>query len=48
MVAAHGLARVPLGDVLGERARELGGDVLAVAPDTHGTDGFYARVLRRT
>jgi 16S rRNA (cytosine967-C5)-methyltransferase len=47
------LANVPLADVLGARARALSArpavDDLAftVAPDSHGTDGFYARVLRR-
>ena len=43
------LIDVPLADVLGERAPMLGVDELSftVAPDTHGTDGFYARVLRR-
>jgi 16S rRNA (cytosine967-C5)-methyltransferase len=43
------LANVPLADVLGDRARMLGVDELSftVAPDSHGTDGFYARVMRR-
>jgi len=43
------LANVPLVDVLGERAPTLAVDdwAFTVAPDTHGTDGFYARVLRR-
>jgi 16S rRNA (cytosine967-C5)-methyltransferase len=49
VLAAHPeLAGVPLADVLGERAAELGdGTTFTVAPDTHGTDGFYARVMRR-
>jgi 16S rRNA (cytosine967-C5)-methyltransferase len=39
---------VPLADVLGERAQALGrNDAFTVAPHTHGTDGFYARVMRR-
>jgi len=37
-------ARVPLGAVLPE-ADGLGGDLLRVAPHTHGTDGFFAAVL---
>ena len=43
------LASVPLSAVLGEaRARELGdGDAFTVAPDRHGTDGFFAHVLTR-
>ena len=43
------LVDVPLAEVLGGRAPALGVDELSftVAPDTHGTDGFYARVLRR-
>ncbi|MBA3500195.1 MAG: RsmB/NOP family class I SAM-dependent RNA methyltransferase, partial [Deltaproteobacteria bacterium] len=43
------LVDVPLAEVLGARAPALGVDGLSftVAPDTHGTDGFYARVLRR-
>jgi len=41
------LVPIPLGEVLGERAGALGrGDAFAVAPHTHGTDGFYACVLR--
>jgi 16S rRNA (cytosine967-C5)-methyltransferase len=47
LAARPELERVPLGDVLGERAAQLGGDVLTVAPDTHGTDGFFAAILRR-
>ncbi|MCW5808250.1 MAG: methyltransferase domain-containing protein [Deltaproteobacteria bacterium] len=48
-LAAHPeLAAVPLTEVLGDRAATFGdGDTFTVAPDTHGTDGFYARVLRR-
>jgi 16S rRNA (cytosine967-C5)-methyltransferase len=42
------LAAVPLAEVLGARAPALGADgAFTVAPDSHGTDGFYARVLRR-
>jgi 16S rRNA (cytosine967-C5)-methyltransferase len=42
------LVTVPITEVLGERARELGGgDAFTVAPHRHGSDGFYARVLRR-
>lgn len=42
------LARVPLADVLGARAAtfEHGGNFVT-APDTHGTDGFFAAVLHR-
>jgi len=49
LAARPELANVPLAEVLGERAPALGVDDLAftVAPDTHGTDGFYARVFRR-
>ena len=49
-LAAHAdLAAVPLGEVLGvERARALGdGDAFTVTPHRHGTDGFYAHVLKR-
>jgi 16S rRNA (cytosine967-C5)-methyltransferase len=42
------LATVPLTEILGERARELGdGEAFTVTPHRHGTDGFYARVMRR-
>jgi 16S rRNA (cytosine967-C5)-methyltransferase len=37
-----------LSDVLGDRAAQLGGEAFTVAPHTHGTDGFYARIMRRT
>ncbi len=42
------LARVPLAEVLGERAAAFdhGGDFV-IAPDVHGTDGFFASVLKR-
>jgi 16S rRNA (cytosine967-C5)-methyltransferase len=40
-----GLRRVPLRDVLGARADELGGDSFTVTPHRHGTDGFFAQVL---
>jgi 16S rRNA (cytosine967-C5)-methyltransferase len=42
------LATVPVTEILGDRARELGdGDAFTVTPHHHGTDGFYARVMRR-
>jgi 16S rRNA (cytosine967-C5)-methyltransferase len=42
------LATVPLTEILGDRARGLGdGDAFTVTPHHHGTDGFYARVMRR-
>jgi 16S rRNA (cytosine967-C5)-methyltransferase len=42
------LVVVPLTEVLGDRARALGdGEALTVTPHRHGTDGFYARVMRR-
>src|SRR5262249_49466085 len=50
LLAAHAdLSAVPLGEVLGpDRAAALGdGEALVLRPDRHGTDGFYARVLRR-
>lgn len=37
----------PLSDVLGDRAAAFGGEAFTVAPHTHGTDGFYARVMVR-
>jgi 16S rRNA (cytosine967-C5)-methyltransferase len=37
----------PLSDVLGDRAAKLGGEAFTVAPHSHGTDGFYARVMKR-
>lgn len=41
-------AAVPVRDLLGDRAEALGdGEHLRVAPHTHGTDGFFAAVLRR-
>ena len=50
LAAKPELTNVPLREVLGDRAATLGVDELSftVAPDLHGTDGFYARVLRRT
>ncbi len=54
ILAAHpDLAAVPLAERMGERAAALAGmpsdpDAMAVTPDRHGTDGFYARVFRRT
>lgn len=46
------LARVPLAEVVGARAAELGASAgddasFTVTPDQHGTDGFFARVLRK-
>src|SRR5439155_16501090 len=42
------LAAIPLSEILGARARSLGdGDVFTVTPHRHGSDGFFARVLRR-
>jgi len=39
---------VPLADLLGDRAHDLGdGTAFTVTPHRHGTDGFYAQVLRR-
>ena len=47
-VVGPGLARVPLTELLGERAHALGdGTALQVTPHRHGTDGFYAQVMRR-
>jgi len=38
----------PLKEIWGkERANELGGDLLRLAPQRHDTDGFFAAVLRR-
>ncbi len=47
--AIAGVERVPLGDVIGaQRAEALGREgALTVAPHTHGTDGFYACVMKR-
>ncbi|HEX4421367.1 MAG TPA: RsmB/NOP family class I SAM-dependent RNA methyltransferase [Kofleriaceae bacterium] len=42
------LAVVPVTELLGPRAQALGdGVALTVTPHRHGTDGFYAQVLRR-
>jgi 16S rRNA (cytosine967-C5)-methyltransferase len=47
-VVGPGLVAIPLTEILGERAHALGdGEALTVTPHRHGTDGFYARVLRR-
>jgi 16S rRNA (cytosine967-C5)-methyltransferase len=47
-VVGPGLATVPLSEMLGARAHTLGdGDTFTVTPHRHGTDGFFARVLRR-
>jgi len=44
-----GVEPVPLSEVIGaERAQALGRDgAFCVAPHRHGTDGFYARVMKR-
>jgi 16S rRNA (cytosine967-C5)-methyltransferase len=42
-----GVELCPLSDVLGDRAAQLGGEAFTVTPHTHGTDGFYARVMKR-
>lgn len=47
---ARGLEILPVSTVLGERAAELGsadGRWFTVTPDRHGTDGFFAAILRR-
>lgn len=42
------LVVVPLTEILGERAHAIGdGAALTLTPHRHGTDGFYARVMRR-
>jgi len=47
-VVGPGLVRVPLCDIIGDRARELGRqDAFTVTPHRHGTDGFYAHMLER-
>jgi 16S rRNA (cytosine967-C5)-methyltransferase len=47
-VIGQGLEVVPVADILGDRAQALGDGIsLTVAPHRHGTDGFYAQVLRR-
>jgi 16S rRNA (cytosine967-C5)-methyltransferase len=47
-VVGPGLAAIPLSEILGDRARSLGGGgVFTVTPNHHGTDGFFACVLRR-
>ncbi len=47
--AISGVQRVPLANLLGEkRAEALGrGDAFTVTPHRHGTDGFYACVMKR-
>jgi 16S rRNA (cytosine967-C5)-methyltransferase len=49
ILASHAdLTNVAMPDVLGSRAAQLGdGVAFTVAPDTHDTDGFYARVMKR-
>jgi 16S rRNA (cytosine967-C5)-methyltransferase len=47
-VVGPDLVAVPIRELLGDRARELGdGDEFTVAPHRQGSDGFYARVLQR-
>jgi len=47
-VVRPGLSAIPLSEILGDRASALGdGEAFTVTPHHHGTDGFYARVLRR-
>ena len=48
VVAEHPqLATVPMTELLGDRAKALGdGEAFTVAPHTHDTDGFYARLLK--
>ncbi len=48
VLAAHPtLTAVPMTQHLGPRAAQLGdGDAFTVAPHRHGTDGFYARLMR--
>lgn len=48
-VTGPGLVKVPLTEVLGDRASALcdARDALTVAPHRQGTDGFFAQVLRR-
>jgi len=47
-VVGPDLVAVPLRELIGDRARELGdGDAFTVAPHRQGSDGFYARVLQR-
>ena len=50
VMAATGLVRVPLADVLGDRAANLASDDgrdFTATPDRHDTDGFFAAVLER-
>jgi 16S rRNA (cytosine967-C5)-methyltransferase len=47
-VVGPDLALVPLTEILGERARALGdGTAFTVTPHRHGTDGFFAQVMRQ-
>ena len=49
LASREGFASVPLADVLGDRASSFdAAGAFTVAPHTHGTDGFYAQVLRRS
>ncbi len=50
VAAARGLVIVPPAEVLGGRGAELTSDDgrwFTVTPDRHGTDGFFAAILRR-
>jgi 16S rRNA (cytosine967-C5)-methyltransferase len=50
VASAHGLEVVPPPEVLGERGAALTSDDgrwFTVTPDRHGTDGFFAAILRR-
>ncbi len=50
VAAARGLEIVPPAEVLGERGAALASDDgrwFTVTPDRHGTDGFFAAILRR-
>jgi 16S rRNA (cytosine967-C5)-methyltransferase len=47
-VVGPDLASVPVTEILGERARALGdGMAFTVTPHRHGTDGFFAQVMRQ-
>ena len=49
LAAHHELSTVPLASVLGDRTAAFAeGDAFVSRPDAHGTDGFFAQVLRRT
>lgn len=47
-VVGPALTPVPIREILGDRARELGDEnAFTVTPHRHGTDGFFAQVMRR-